>query len=103
MRVRQDDINRLTGRLGIGLGKRLTNGNQLYSSLSVLHEFNGKENITANSLNYSQDMSGTWYELIVGINAKMSNHSTGYLNIEKLFGDDVHSNWQINGGCRWSF
>ncbi|WP_245867350.1 autotransporter outer membrane beta-barrel domain-containing protein [Sporomusa silvacetica] len=103
MNVSQNGINSLTGRLGLGIGKQLTNGNHLYSSLSVLHEFNGKENIQADTLAYSQDMGGTWYEFILGMTAKLSDHSNGYFNVEKLFGGDVRSNWQVNAGCRWSF
>jgi len=103
MKVQQDSIDRLTGRLGIGVGRKLSNGNHLYTSLSVLHEFKDEENIKADTLHYSQDMSGTWYEYILGMNVKLSDHSNGYFNVEKLFGGYVHSNWQLNAGCRWSF
>ncbi|MBP2637052.1 MAG: prn 4 [Firmicutes bacterium] len=101
--VKQDGIDRLIGRLGLGLGKKLTTGANLYTSLSVLHEFNGEENVKADTLNYSQDMGGTWYEFILGASGKLSKHSTGYVNVEKLFGGDVSSDWQFNVGCRWSF
>jgi len=103
MSVKQDGIDRLTGRLGLGLGKKLNNGSNLYTSLSVLHEFNGDENIKADTLTYSQDMGGTWYEFILGASDKLSNHSTGYVNVEKLFGGYVGSDWQFNAGCRWNF
>ena len=103
MNVQQDGINRLIGRMGIGVGKKLVNGNHLYTSLSALHEFKGMETIKADTLNYSQNMSGTWYEFILGTTAKLSDHSNGYVNVEKLFGNDIHSNWQVNAGCRWSF
>ncbi|CQR73754.1 autotransporter outer membrane beta-barrel domain-containing protein [Sporomusa ovata] len=50
-----------------------------------------------------QNLSGTWYEFILGATTKLSDHSTGYINAEKLFGGEVSSNWQVNAGCRWSF
>ncbi|MBP2637092.1 MAG: prn 1 [Firmicutes bacterium] len=103
MSVKQDGIDHLIGRMGLGLGKKLTTGANLYTSLSVLHEFNGDENIKADTLTYSQDMGGTWCEFILGASGKLSKHSTGYVNLEKLFGGDVSSGWQFNAGCRWSF
>ncbi|MCE5286825.1 MAG: autotransporter outer membrane beta-barrel domain-containing protein, partial [Pelosinus sp.] len=103
MKVEQDSIDRLIGRLGLGIGRKLNSGNHLYTSLSVLQEFKGRENIKADTVDYSQDMSGRWYEFILGLNTKMGQHSSGYLNVEKLFGGDMHSNWQLNAGCRWSF
>ena len=69
----------------------------------MLHEFKGEENIKASSLNYTQDQSGSWGEFILGVDAKLSDHSTGYANVEKLFGKDVNSNWQYNAGCRFIF
>lgn len=103
MNVKQDSVDRLIGRIGIGTGRTLSNGNQFFTSLSMLHEFKGDENIKADTLRYHQDQSGTWYEFILGANAKLSNHSNAYINMEKLFGEYVSSNWQLNAGCRWSF
>lgn len=103
MNVAQKGIDRLIGRIGLGIGKKLDNGNHIYTSLSMLHEFKGEETIKASSLNYSEDLSGTWGEFILGIDAKLSDRSTGYINVEKLFGGDVSSNWQFNAGCRLAF
>ncbi|WP_169717608.1 hypothetical protein SPSIL_001180 [Sporomusa silvacetica DSM 10669] len=103
LKVKQDSLTSLIGRIGLGAGKKLNNATQLYTSLSVLHEFKGEQNIKADNLNYNQDLSGTWYEFILGASAKLSDHSNGYINVEKLFGGDVSSNWQVNAGCRWSF
>ena len=103
MQVKQGSINRLIGRMGMGVGRKLNNGNHIYTSLSMLHEFQGDEKIQAGTLNNEQDMSGTWYEFILGTTEKLSDHSNGYVNVEKLFGKDVSSNWQLNAGCRFSF
>ncbi|TWH46758.1 outer membrane autotransporter protein [Sporomusa sp. KB1] len=103
LKVKQDSLTRLIGRIGFGAGKKLNNVTQLYTSLSVLHEFKGEQNIKADNLNYNQYLSGTWYEFILGATAKLSDHSNGYINVEKLFGGDISSNWQLNAGCRWSF
>ncbi|WP_019878311.1 autotransporter outer membrane beta-barrel domain-containing protein [Succinispira mobilis] len=40
---------------------------------------------------------------MLGVTGKINDNSEGYLNVEKLFGGDVSSNWQINIGCRYSF
>jgi outer membrane autotransporter protein len=103
MKVRQDGIGRLIGRMGMGVGKKLTNGSHLYSSLSLLHEFNDDQTIQADTLIYNRDMGGSWYEFILGSTAKLSDHSDGYFNVEKLFGGHVGSNWQVNAGCRFNF
>ncbi|MGL5270631.1 MAG: autotransporter outer membrane beta-barrel domain-containing protein [Selenomonadaceae bacterium] len=103
MNVVQDGIDRLIWRNGIGLGRTLNNGNHIYASLSALHEFKGEEQIRANSFKYNETMDGTWGEFILGVDAKLSGHSSGYMNVEKLFGGDVGSNWQYNMGCRFTF
>lgn len=103
MRVHQAGIERVIGRLGLNLGKKLTNGTNFYATLSGLREFACRENIKADSIKYSQDMSGNWGELLLGVTGKINDNSEGYLNVEKLFGGDVSSNWQINIGCRYSF
>ncbi len=103
MNVVQDGIDRLIWRNGIGLGRKLNNGNHIYASLSALHEFKGEAQIRANSFKYNETMDGTWGEFILGIDGKLSGHSSGYMNVEKLFGGDVGSNWQYNMGCRFTF
>lgn len=103
LNIRQDAINRLIGRAGLSVGRKLTNGNHLYSTLSVLHEFSGDANIQADRLNYNQNMGDTWYEIILGASSKLGKNSTGYLNIEKLFGGHTSSNWQVNALCSWNF
>lgn len=103
MNVSQDGIDRLIWRNGIGFGRKLNNGNHIYASLSALHEFKGEAQIRANSFKYKETMDGTWGEFILGVDAKLSGHSSGYMNVEKLFGGDFGSNWQYNMGCRFTF
>lgn len=102
--VNQEAIDRLIGRIGVETGRSFNHGNSTYyATLSALHEFKAQENLQVGTLRYSEDMSGTWGELLLGYSTKMSDHSSSFVNVEKLFGKDVSSNWQINAGCRFGF
>lgn len=102
--VKQEAIDRLIGRLGVETGRSFNQGSSAYyATLSGLHEFKDQENLQAGTLHYSEDMSGTWGELLLGYSTKMSDHSNSLVNVEKLFGKDVSSNWQINVGLRFGF
>lgn len=103
LNISQDGISSLIGRMGIGAGKKLADGTQVYTSLSVLHEFAGEQSVKADMLTYKEDHGGSWYEFIVGLSGKTGEKSQGYMNLEKLFGGKVSSNWQVNAGCRWNF
>ncbi len=103
MEVEQDRINSFTGRLGIGVGKQLDNGTNIYGSVSAVHEFDGKVALHTDGLPYSQRYDGTWYEVVVGTTFKLDRMVDGYASVEKLFGGDVSSSWQVNAGLRYSF
>lgn len=103
MQVAQDSIDSVTGRLGLGLGKELGNGTLLYTTVSAVHEFDGRIRLRADGLPYSQNYSGTWCEAILGITGKIDDKADGYASFEKLFGGDVSGSWQVNAGLRFSF
>ena len=79
------------GRLGILLGKRVTNRENPYDyylKFSVLHEFGGERNFhlaapDGETMDYSEDYRDTWYEA--------------------GFGGMWHKKWQWNVGVNWQF
>ena len=106
-KVSYGDINSGVARLGLAVGKDFDNGN-VYLKTSALHEFGGKSAINmeatdGSSLSQSKDYSGTWFELGIGTNIKLSRDSYFYGDIERSFGGDMKKEWQVNTGIRWEF
>ena len=103
MQVAQDSATSLQGRLGIGVGRKLANGTHYYATLSGVHEFDGKVSLRGDGMGYEQDYGGTWGEFVLGVTAPIDKSWDGYASVERLFGGDVGSTWQLNAGVRLRF
>lgn len=99
------------GRLGILLGKRVTNRENPYDyylKFSVLHEFGGERNFhlaapDGETMDYSEDYRDTWYEAGFGGTLHINGNTSIYADAERSFGGDWHKKWQWNVGVNWQF
>ena len=99
------------GRLGILLGKRVTNRENPYDyylKFSVLHEFGGERNFhlaapDGETMDYSEDYRDTWYEAGFGGTWHINGNTSIYADAERSFGGDWHKKWQWNIGVNWQF
>lgn len=99
------------GRLGILLGKRVTNRENPYDyylKFSVFHEFGGERNFhlaapDGETMDYSEDYRDTWYEAGFGGTWHINGNTSIYADAERNFGGDWHKKWQWNVGVNWQF
>lgn len=99
------------GRLGILLGKRVTNRENPYDyylKFSVLHEFGGERNFhlaapDGETMDYSEDYRDPWYEAGFGGTWHINGNTSIYADAERNFGGDWHKKWQWNVGVNWQF
>ena len=103
VKVAQDSMESLVGRVGLSLGKDIKDGN-VYARASYLYDFEGETQATLNSdAVLKQDLGGGWWEVGVGANINLSKATYIYADVEKTFGGEVDTNWQWNLGVRYSF
>ncbi|WP_302483276.1 autotransporter outer membrane beta-barrel domain-containing protein [uncultured Dialister sp.] len=99
------------GRLGILLGKRVTNRENPYDyylKFSVLHEFGGERNFhlaapDGETYDYSEDYRDTWEEAGFGGTWHINGNTSLYADAERSFGGMWHKKWQWNVGVNWQF
>ncbi|OKY52409.1 autotransporter outer membrane beta-barrel domain-containing protein [Megasphaera cerevisiae] len=105
--IHQGDINSAVGRLGVLGGKSFANGSNAYIKASVLKDFGGSGSVIGyygtDSLAVDTEKYGTWLELGVGANIKVSADYNLYFDVLKTFGGNVVQKWQVNVGSRWKF
>ena len=107
MHIRQDAMNSLIGRIGLGFGREMENSTW-FAKASLYHEFSGKmQTYYSDGVNpwksTSQDNKDTWVALQLGGTVKLSNGCTLYGDFEKTFGGEVKTDWRVDAGLRWSF
>ena len=99
------------GRLGILLGKRVTEGDHPYDyylKFSLLHEFGGERNFhlaapDGETMDYSENYRDTWQEAGFGGTWHINGNTSIYADAERSFGGDWHKKWQWNLGINWQF
>lgn len=106
VRVTQDAMDSVVGRLGFAAGKDIGAGN-VYVKASYLYDFDGDTNVKmtdgTNSAVYDQDLGGGWFEVGIGTNINLSETSHLYFDVEKTYGSDIETPWQWNAGVRFDF
>lgn len=107
VKVNQDGVDSLVGRLGFGIGKNIERGN-VYLRASYLYDFDGETSVSytgkeGTTRTLEQDFGGGWWEVGVGTNISLSDATYLYLDVERTFGGDIDTPWQWNAGVRWSF
>ena len=99
------------GRLGLLLGKRVTEGDHPYDyylKFSLLHEFGGERNFhlaapDGETMDYSEDYRDTWQEAGFGGTWHINGNTSIYADAERSFGGSWHKKWQWNLGINWQF
>ena len=106
VRVTQDAMDSVVGRLGFAAGKDIGAGN-VYVKASYLYDFDGYTSVKMtdgkNSAVYEQDLGGGWFEVGIGTNINLSETSHLYFDVEKTYGGDIETPWQWNAGVRFDF
>lgn len=105
--VSQSGVSTWLARGGVTIGRQTKKGS-VYASFSVLHDFGDDSRFTIRdkygaSYSSNTNMKDTWYELSIGGNAKLSENTYMYADVEKTFGSDVRTKWRYNVGVRCSF
>lgn len=105
--VSQSGVSTWLARGGVTIGRQTKKGS-VYASFSVLHDFGDDSRFTIRdkygaSYSSNTNMKDTWYELSIGGNAKLSENTYMYADVEKTFGGDVRTKWRYNVGVRCSF
>ena len=108
VKVEQDNIDSLIGRIGIYAGKDFEKSSH-YLKASVLSEFMGDYGATIKgadaSLTKEIDGKDTWTEVGIGGNFQVGNSGTThiYYDVERTFGSRFETQWQGTLGFRISF
>ena len=106
VRVTQDAMDSVVGRLGFAAGKDISAGN-VYVKASYLYDFDGDTSVTmtkgGQSATYEQDLGGGWFEFGIGTNINISKTSHLYFDVEKAVGGEIDTPWQWNAGVRFDF
>lgn len=107
IKVNQDSLESAVGRVGVEVGKRISDSGSIYAKASLLHDFAGSADTYLSykglTNSYHQDIGDTWCEAGIGFNYKTSENSYVYADVVKTFGGDVETPWQWNAGMRWTF
>lgn len=104
-----DSVNSFIGRLGLRLGRDITEKTSWYVKADMIHEFSGDGGINFTSANgleridYSRDGKDTWYDIGAGLTAELSHDRSLWFEFERKFGGSYSNSWEFNGGMSWKF
>ena len=95
-------------RVGFVAGRKVAKDSDYYVKANVYHDLKGDNGsyLKAQSgqyYDYNEDLGGTWYELGLGGNVKLSPKTHLYGDVLKTFGGEINKKWQVNAGVRWEF
>lgn len=107
MHIRQDGINSVIGRIGLGIGKE-TERTSLFGKIGLSHEFGGKVKSTFSAegeptSGTEVDLKDSWVDVEVGGSWLVNRNTYLYGTYTRNFGADVSSKWRIDAGIRFSF
>lgn len=107
LRVHQDSMNSVLGRIGIAAGKQTERGSW-YLKAGLFHEFDGNTSTTFSAYgeptkSVHQDLGDTWVEIALGGAYRLSPSSMLYADIRRSYGGDYKVNWKLNAGLRFAF
>lgn len=102
--VKGENQNSVLGRIGLVLGKNWQEKAEVYVSASVLHELDGKSNITVADKRFDESIDGTFVKLVAGADVRLAENFDMYASIGTMFGDSSIK-MPVDGslGLRWQF
>ena len=96
-------ISRLGFRIGQDIGKQST----FYINADFLHEFLGNQDIFAQdmtgSMNVTGHNDGSWYDVGLGLTTHLNKDTYAFLNCDKSFGPKIEHTWSMEAGINWQF
>ncbi|WP_298564436.1 autotransporter outer membrane beta-barrel domain-containing protein [uncultured Phascolarctobacterium sp.] len=105
---KMDGRDSLVGSLGLRYNKKLEGGNRLYAKAAMHHEFSGSGRLSmADSMGDTATIDlgskGTWYELGLGADFKLSPVCNVYAQVERVAGGDFDIPWRVQAGFNYTF
>ena len=107
MHIRQEGVNSVIGRIGLGIGKETEKSN-LFAKIGLAHEFGGKIKSTFSA--EGEPTSGTevelkdsWVDVEIGGSLLVNRNTYLYGTYTRNFGADLSNKWRIDAGIRFSF
>ncbi|WP_231038274.1 TonB-dependent receptor domain-containing protein [Pectinatus frisingensis] len=118
----QDKTGMLTGHAGITLGRKYGQGShsgEAYLKLAANHDFSSNDamfyamqpesmklEVGADPVLASQKIDNledrdTWYDVSLGSSIKLGESHDAWIGVNKSFGGNVNTKWQVNGGVTW--
>lgn len=110
MTIEQSDMNTLTGRAGVVLGKKFalkgSNGErymQPYVKVGVNHEFLGEQKARINDLHLNSEMEGTRVYYGLGADWQATDNLRLYVQAEREHGEHFTREYNVSAGLKWRF
>ena len=107
--VDKDNVDSLIGRLGIRLGRNMSEKAGWYVKADMFHEFFGDKDYGFTAINgmttLNKDATGkrTWGDLGFGFQMVFSHGRSLWLDAERYIGNGIHNAWQLETGASWKF
>lgn len=109
IRVEQKNMPALIGRLGLNIGREVSDKVNFYVKASINHDFLGNYDMqmtdlkSGERLGASDRFGSSWFDYGAGLSVKTGKDSYAYFDIERAVGGEYKKNWDWNAGVRWSF
>lgn len=109
IRVEQKNMPALIGRLGLNIGREVSDKVIFYVKASVNHDFLGNYDMqmtdlkSGERLGASDRFGSSWFDYGAGLSVKTGKDSYAYFDIERAVGGEYNKNWDFHAGVRWSF
>ncbi len=110
MKIEQKDMDALTGRAGLVLGKRfvLEGGDgsryiQPYVKAGVNHEFLGEQEAHINGIRMTSELEDTRGYYGAGVDWQATDNLRLYMQAEREHGEHFTREYNISVGLKWSF
>ncbi|EFV44296.2 outer membrane autotransporter barrel domain-containing protein [Bilophila wadsworthia 3_1_6] len=110
MKIEQKNMDSLTGRAGLVLGKKfsLEGGNgerymQPYVKAGVNHEFLGEQEARINGVRMTSDLDGTRVYYGAGVDWQATDNLRLYMQAEREHGEHFTREYNVSAGLKWKF
>lgn len=110
MKIEQKDMDSLTGRAGLVLGRKFAlddwNGSryiQPYVKAGVNHEFLGEQEVRINGVRMTSDLDGTRVYYGAGVDWQATDNLRLYMQVEREHGEHFTREYNVSAGLKWKF
>ena len=111
-RMVHKDFDSVISRVGLRSGMSFGQAKEhtVYAKADWMHEWAGDQKIKVYDVTTSRsgfdasiDNKGSWYDVGFGAQAKLSDASYGFVDMEYRFGNSLDKSWVVNAGVRYAF